>query len=329
MATICPHCEKETRFERSVLSDDVVVRGETFTIEREVDRCSECGDIIETTRSMDEMDIAYREYRKCHGFLQPEEIKSWRKSHGLTQKELADLFNWGLATISRYENGALQSKDHEKFFRLAMEPGILLKLINDTPEAITQKKKENLIEELKLAKKISHPLESIFEEWFGHYGPNVLSGYKKLDISKTYSSIIFLCKGGQLKTKLNKLLFYADFKHFKETTISITGLQYVHLPLGPVPDNYEFYFANLIRNNWIEISEVDCHGLIGEQFDSQVEPDFSEFETSEIRVLAEIKEIFKNYNSTQIKNYSHEEEGFLKTSKGEFISYIYSSGLRI
>jgi uncharacterized phage-associated protein len=37
------------------------------------------------------------------------------------------------------------------------------------------------------------------------------------------------------KTKLFKLLYYADFRHFKETGRSITGLKYFAWQWGPVP----------------------------------------------------------------------------------------------
>jgi uncharacterized phage-associated protein len=37
------------------------------------------------------------------------------------------------------------------------------------------------------------------------------------------------------KTKLFKLLYFLDFKHFRETGRSVTGLQYFAWPKGPVP----------------------------------------------------------------------------------------------
>jgi Antitoxin SocA-like, Panacea domain len=80
------------------------------------------------------------------------------------------------------------------------------------------------------------------EERLSAYPPNEFSGYLKFDLRKFLNAALFFCKGGQLKTRLNKLLFYAVFKHFKENAVAITGARYVHLPLGPVPDNYEYFF---------------------------------------------------------------------------------------
>ena len=37
------------------------------------------------------------------------------------------------------------------------------------------------------------------------------------------------------KTKLNKILFYADFLYYKKTGDSITGQEYMRLDQGPAP----------------------------------------------------------------------------------------------
>ena len=69
-----------------------------------------------------------------------------------------------------------------------------------------------------------------------------------LGLAKLFNAILFFCKGRVLKTKLNKLLFYADFKHFKEYAVSITGARYARIPFGPAPDKYAFYFATLLES---------------------------------------------------------------------------------
>ena len=39
------------------------------------------------------------------------------------------------------------------------------------------------------------------------------------------------------KTKLLKLLYFLDFKHFNQTAKSVTGLDYFSLEKGTVPKN--------------------------------------------------------------------------------------------
>lgn len=128
-------------------------------------KCMSCGEEFEDPRSDNHpLDEAYRQYRRRHGMMQPEEIRSLRKRYGLTQKEMSNLLGWGGATLSCYENGALQDETHEKPLRLAMEPRNLLKLIEETPSALAEEKRARLIKELRAKKEEAFSFERIYEE---------------------------------------------------------------------------------------------------------------------------------------------------------------------
>lgn len=329
MTRICPSCEKETPIEAVKHQDVINVRGEEIPVEVEYYRCGTCATTFENTRGPDALVSAYKEYRHRHGMFQPDEIRDWRKSHGLTQKELSTLLGWGGATLSRYENGALQDEAHEKIMRLAMEPHNLIKLIREAPEALEENKRSRLVADLSAVDAEGCSLERILEEPLATYAPDLFTGYKKLDLSKIFNSIIFFCVDGQLETKLNKLLFYADFKHFKEFSVGITGARYVHLLFGPVPDNYDLFFADLVRRNKLAIDEVLVGTYFGKECRSTRAPDFHLFTKSEIAVLEQVKKHFHDFNASQIKNFSHEERGYLETHKGEPISYRYAEFLKI
>ena len=171
--------------------------------------------------------------------------------------------------------------------------------------------------------------ESIFEERFGSYDPTEYSGFQKFGLSKLFNAILFFCKDAPLKTKLNKLLFYADFKHFKEYTVSITGAHYIHLQYGPVPSNYEFFTAELQREGALTTEEIFFGEYAGTKYFSCVDPKLSVFNDTELKILAEVKEYFKSFNSSQIKNFSHDELAYTSTGDGEIISYLYAKDLRI
>ncbi|MCH7922242.1 MAG: type II toxin-antitoxin system MqsA family antitoxin [Nitrospinae bacterium] len=150
---ICLKCGKESMFivERPV--EVFNVRGEPIEVEVEYYKCLVCGDKFEDSESdYDPFNEAYREYRRRHGMVQPEKIKSFRERYGLTQRELSKLLGWGGATLSRYENGSLQDEAHETALRLAMEPSNLLRLITDKPGAVEEGKRSRLIKELGEAK---------------------------------------------------------------------------------------------------------------------------------------------------------------------------------
>ena len=54
------------------------------------------------------------------------------------------------------------------------------------------------------------------------------------------------------KTKLNKLLFYADLTGFYLTGRGLSGAQYVNLPYGPVPDKFEEMIDHAVEIGTIE-----------------------------------------------------------------------------
>lgn len=57
-------------------------------------------------------------------------------------------------------------------------------------------------------------------------------------------------------TKLNKILFYADFGSFKKYGCSITGTEYMKLPNGPVPRQLVPQRKALLAANAIEEIEM-------------------------------------------------------------------------
>src|SRR4030043_1291001 len=284
MKGICPNCEKETELELIQKVEDIKVRGEVIKVEVKYYKCKSCGEEFEDPRSdEDPLDKAYRESRRRHGMMQPEEILDFRKKFGLTQNEMSRLLGWGGATLSRYENGALQDETHEKALCLAMEPRNLLKLIEATPEVLPEEKRDRLINALRAAEEETCSLERVYEERFGKYEASELSGYRKLDLAKLFNAILYFCKGGVFKTKLNKLLFYADFKHFKDYAVSITGARYAHIPFGPAPDKHAYYFATLLEEGDIKAEEVAySEEAVGERFVAAKEPDLSLFADSEL-----------------------------------------------
>lgn len=331
MKGICPNCEKETELELVQKVEDIKVRGEVIRVEVKYYKCKSCGEEFEDPRSdEDPLDKAYREYRRRHGMMQPEEIHEFRKRFGLTQNEMSRLLGWGGATLSRYENGALQDETHEKALCLAMDPRNLLKLIETTPDVLSEEKRDRLIKELRAAEEETCSLERVYEERFGKYEASELSGYRKLDLAKLLNAILYFCKGGVFKTKLNKLLFYADFKHFKDYTVSITGARYAHIPFGPAPEQYSLYLATVLENGVLGVEEHEfSEQVIGEEFFSVKESDLSLFSDSELKILSTVKEYFKDFNSKKITDFSHDEEAYKKTAPGDKISYEYARDLQL
>ena len=331
MKGICPNCEKERDLEFVSGAEDIEVRGETIKVPVEYYRCSFCGDEFDDPGSKDDpLDKAYKEYRRRHGMVPPDEIRELRKKHGFTQHELARILGWGLATLSRYENGALQSEAHDKILRLAMEPNNLIKLINGNPGALPEGRSKELLTKLKASEEAIYSIERFYEERFGSYEPDILSGYQKLNLQKLFNVILFFCMESVLKTILNKVLFYSEFKYFKEHAVSITGARYARIPFGPAPDKWQHYFSLLIEEGALASDEIFYdETMSGEKLTSVLKPDLSMFVNSELLVMASVKEYFKGWTAKRISDFSHEEKGYRETQNGHLISYAYAEDLQI
>lgn len=73
---LCTNCERETQFERNIKEEKIKIRGEPIEVEIEYSKCKNCGDeVLDPSSNLEQLDAAYREYRKKYGLLQPEEIR--------------------------------------------------------------------------------------------------------------------------------------------------------------------------------------------------------------------------------------------------------------
>ncbi|WP_069470505.1 type II toxin-antitoxin system MqsA family antitoxin [Candidatus Marithrix sp. Canyon 246] len=124
-----------------------------------------CGQAFTSSLGHDALDEAYREYRRRHNLLQPEEIRNWREQYGLTQKEFNSLLGWKERTLSKYENGALQEESQDILLKFALKPINLLQLIKRKPEAVNSDKRATLIEQLSSNQSLEKHLDYLYAAW--------------------------------------------------------------------------------------------------------------------------------------------------------------------
>ncbi|MFH1453457.1 MAG: type II TA system antitoxin MqsA family protein [Armatimonadota bacterium] len=330
----CQECGQEKTLEEIRKTELINVRGEEIPVEVIYCHCNSCAvDFENLDDKNDYLDLAYRKYRQRHDMIQPEGIKKLRKKYELTQTEMAKLLGWGNVTLARYEKGALQDHAHDKALKFLTEPRNVYALLKQNPESV-DKEKYNKLKNYLVACIEKEFEKDLIKTSFDYFGDK-FSGFSAFSFEKFINMVLFFCKGGIFKTKLNKLLFYADFKHFKNCEKSISGIQYIHAAYGPVPKLYSFLLAYLIENKLIDIDEVefghDKHNkeVLGEEFNSMVNSDLNLFSDSEIQTLIEIKNYFSSFGSKKISEFSHEEPAYKLTQNGEMISYEYAKELNL
>lgn len=329
MKISCPACENHDDIRIISQEREITIRNRTIKVIEEVRKCSKCGEeFLIPAIDKDPLASAYRIYRSTQGLLQPEEIRDFRKKYHITQGELAKLLGLGGATISRYENGKLQDETHDTLLKLSMHCENLRKLVLNSKDVFSDSKMALVLQAIDdNTGQMADCLREFITVNLEDNKPDEYRGFKKFDIVRFTNAILYFCKEGVVKTKLNKLMFYSDFLHFKDTTISITGTQYARIPFGPAPNNYDLYYPTLVRQGLIEIEEIEFPEYSGDKYISKEDPNLGVFLEGELRVLATIKERFKDATATEISALSHEEEGYKHTETGKIISYQYAKSL--
>ena len=334
----CPNCEEYTEATLGVEKEVYNVRGKPIEIEAEVAVCQKCGlKIFDEERDSRNLEKAYSQYRQKHNLLSPDEIRTIREKYGLSQRALSRLLGWGEITIHRYENGAIQDNAHDKLLHLIEDPQNMQKFFktnrNELPVYTAARLEKRITSFLQEDKEQAFQIS--FERLVSHQHVDLTSGFKEYDLEKLKNMILYLVKrlDGVLKVKLNKLLWYCDFLHFKETSVSITGAQYVRVKLGQVPDHYELIFANMIHEALIDKDKIPFQTKDGtqqgEEFTALVEPNKSLFTEKEIQVMDSIADTFREDTSTSIMEKSHREAAYKKCKDGDIISYEYAKELSL
>jgi len=328
MKIYCPVCNYEDGFEIIEKNTTIVVRGEPTKVNISYHKCGKCGEeFLVNDLDDDPLAKAFAAYREKHKLLKPNEIRQFREGYSLTQAEFAKLLGLGVATISRYESGKLQEESHDTLIKLAMDSECFRNIVSNSEGVLNEKKKQRILEQD--SDQIADNFKRFITINFESKEVDEFNGFRLFDFGKFSNATLFFCKEGVVKTKLNKLMFYADFLHFKDYVLSITGAKYAHVPFGPAPTNYDLYFPLMIRQGLLAVEEIDYGGYLGEKYTSLINPDLNIFSEGELRVLSIVKEFFRGYKANEISEYSHVEKGYQETSNGKMISYRYADDMKI
>ena len=177
-------------------------KGVDIAYEAEIFVCPVCGVEAGTVQTSGAVQCAIADaYREKVGLLTSREIKSLREAKGLTQQQLADAMNVGIASIKRWETGMIQSKSMDHALRIALQ--------GSTPPNSYTGNREIDLSRVRL-------VASTFERKLGRR------------LLKTGDKFLFLAK----------YLWYADMLAFRELGRGLTGASYAALPYGPQLNNY-------------------------------------------------------------------------------------------
>lgn len=296
--------------------------------------CEDTGEKF-TTTELDEYNLLMVEhaYRAKNHIPQREEIIEIREKYGLAAIRMGEILGFGQNTYGLYEKGELPSLANANLIKLARDPFKLKSLVEDWNPKSNNTKIDLLKRIDRLISLDKQKLINLEDYLMGDDEANILTGYSKPNLEKFVEMIVFFAqKIPCFKTKMNKLLFYADFSYFKYFGNSISGVKYKAINFGPVPNMFETIFENLSENDVIDIFYEDkadgirVEKLIGREdrpFNSEV------FTKEELVTLENIASQFKDISTNGIVEISHLEKGWLENIHGkQFISYEYALVLK-
>ena len=333
MKKYCEECGKEVETKVISKQETYEVLGENIDVQAQVLVCADCSEEF-YCEELDTVTLtnAYNEYRKKHKLLLPAEIKQIRELYGLSQRGFAKLLNWGDKTIHRYENGSIQDKAHNSLLLFLRTPENMKFYLSENENSLDERHLSKLLVLVnKLISKNEKEDSCKFIDLYISSTPSIDNGFKSFDYEKFAAIVLFFASKGTdlLKTKLMKLLNYSDMIFYKENSVSISGLRYVHLPYGPVPEKFDVLLGKLEADKIAHI-EVEFDGIYERHKVLPDEYDFNGILTNEeIAVLERVYQKFIGFGSVEISNYSHKEKGYSLTSQGEIISYSYAADIEL
>jgi uncharacterized phage-associated protein len=127
-------------------------------------------------------------------------------------------------------------------------------------------------------------------------------------------------------TKLNKLLYYFDFIHFRDHKKSATGDIYIHQGYGPVPSRIDEILTALKTENAIDtkvFSYKDGESICFELKD-QKKMDESAFSPNQKKILKKICDEFGGWPTEKIVAQTHLEAPWFYSKPYEVVDYAYA-----
>lgn len=310
-------------------------RREKFNVFYHYYLCEDSGEQFESAEQLElNLTQVYNQYRTKYDIPFTEEIIQIRQQYELPATKMAGALGFGTNMWRNYENGEIPSVSNGKLIRLIKNPKEFWKLVKngqDLPDKVKSKLHTRIKELIQHAKTNRLDIK-IIERLQGGISPSVYTGFRLPNFEKFSHMVLYFAQHvTPWKVKLNKLLFYADFYHYKTTGYSISGTNYQAIKMGPVPRNYDGLFNEVFRKG---IVDIELHyfddSAAGEQYKAgEITFDTQLFSTVEMDSLEKIVSLFKGTSTKEIIEISHEEIAWKEGIKNkDIIDYSYAWELK-
>ncbi|HVM73928.1 MAG TPA: helix-turn-helix domain-containing protein [Candidatus Paceibacterota bacterium] len=122
------------------------------------------------------------------------------------------------------------------------------------------------------------------------------------------------------KTKLAKLLYFADFGWFYKNLHSMSGMQYRKIQYGPVADAYFRLIDEMFDGGEINVEQKDGAMLISETRGGAKNA-LSRLSSEEKKLIEQIDKKWKGKKTADIVAFTHQQLPYLYANDNEIVSY--------
>ena len=122
-------------------------------------------------------------------------------------------------------------------------------------------------------------------------------------------------------TKLNKVLYFADFAHVRTHGRPISGADYQKLPQGPAPRRLKPVRGQLVADGAARVVTEEFLGYQMHRLVPLRAPDLSVFSDDELATIDKVLDDLQHLTGKQVSDLSHEEPGWLHADEGGSIPY--------
>ena len=267
-----------------------------------------------TTTEMDEANITqvYNQYRVKHSIPFVDEIIALREIYGLSALKMSAILGFGDNQYRQYEEGYIPTESNGKILKACLNPHIFETFVKNSRQQLTEKEYNKIISKVESVKNQYDNTDVRQNLIFGKTRRCAENGFALQSIQKLQNIILYFIDkcSGVFNTKMNKLLFYTDFLHYRQHGQAITGMTYRAIQYGPVPVRWDRVYSLLdcIEQDLVELES----GTIGTRLISSEKPDLTEFSDKELVTLESIAKRFKETSASEISALSHKEKAWME-----------------
>ena len=305
-------------------------RKEKFRVHVRYYVCEDTGEQFTTTEQDTlQFNDLYSQYRIRHGLPFPDEIKEIRTRYGLNYSQISRILGFGANQYAKYESGEVPSESNGKMIAAIKDKNVLSGLLKGCKDTFQPAEYERVLTSITLSGMKENEDSALHRVIFRDDNRGIFNGYGQKSIGKLFDMVryIVMKHGEVFPTKLNKLMFYADFSHYRKTCRSISGLQYRALPFGPVPDHYATIYDNVPD---LDKRLVEAHDMAGTLLACVANHDCDSLSDSERESIDYVVDRLKSLTVSEIINASHKECGWLQSEASHgHIPYDFAFDLKL